>query len=56
MNSKHNEIVNNLYLLDYYVFDRENLDDYIGIPMLLLVLKLTLVEFKTNRKIYKEGA
>ena len=56
MNSKHNEIVNNLYLLDYYVFDRENLDDYIGIPMLLLVLKLTLAEFKTNRKIYKEGA
>ena len=54
MNNKYKDIVNELYLLDYYVFDRENLDDYIGIPMLLLVLKLTLSEFKANREIYKE--
>lgn len=49
-------IVDNLYLLDYYIFDRENIDDYIGVPLVILVLKLTLGDLKAGRKLFKEGS
>ena len=56
MDSDFKGIVNNLELLDYYIFDRQNIDDYIGVPLVILVLKLTLENLKVNKKIFREGS
>ena len=54
MNGDTKGILDNLYLLDYYIFDRENIDDYIGIPIIKLILELTLDGLKTGRQTFKE--
>ena len=54
MNGDTKGILDNLYLLDYYIFDRENIDDYIGIPIIKLILELTLDDLKTGRQTFKE--
>ena len=55
MNDDIKGIVDNLYLLDYYIFDRENIDDYIGVPIVKLILELALEKLKSGRKSYSES-
>lgn len=46
MNKDYEGIQKNLYLLGYYTLDKDNIDDYIGVPMLMIVLIQTLKEIQ----------